>query len=61
MTTAAERYREVAASLIERTLREHDQSLRAEWWYLALSYERLAEQAERNSRFNIVDGASMRE
>jgi len=57
---AAEHYRELAADLIERALREHNQSLRAEWQRLALSYLRLAEEAERNSHSNIPRGVSVR-
>lgn len=43
----AERYRELAEETAERALRESDPSLRAKWRNLALSYLRLAEQAER--------------
>ncbi len=52
--TAAESYRVRAAELTARAVAETDRAQRAELHALAQSYLRLAEQAERNSRTDIV-------
>ena len=52
--TAAELYRAKAAELTARAAVESDRAQRAELNALAQSYLRLAEQAERNSRTDIV-------
>jgi len=52
--TAAERYRVVAAEFKARARSEQSPSLRAELKNLALSYIRLADQAERNAATDVV-------
>jgi hypothetical protein len=48
--TPADEYRNLAAKLHARASSEESVLVRAEWNYLADSYERLAEQAEKNHR-----------
>ena len=50
----ADRYRALAAHLRTRAIREHSAALRAQWANLAQCYVRLAEQADQNSRTDIV-------
>ena len=50
----ADRYRALAAHLRSRAIREQNQMLRAQWANLAQCYVRLAEQADENSRADIV-------
>ena len=50
----ADRYRALAAHLRTRATREQNPTLRAQWTNLAQSYVRLAEQADQNSRTDIV-------
>jgi hypothetical protein len=50
----AERYRALAAHLRSRATREMNPALRAQWGHLAQCYVRLAEQADQNSRADIV-------
>jgi hypothetical protein len=50
----ADRYRALAAHLRSRAVQETAPSLRAQWANLARCYLRLAGQADRNSRTDIV-------
>ena len=50
----ADRYRVLAAHLRSRAIHEHSPMLRAQWANLAQCYVRLAEQADQNSRTDIV-------
>ena len=50
----ADRYRALAAHLRTRTRREESPMLRAQWAKLAQCYVWLAEQADQNSRADIV-------
>jgi hypothetical protein len=50
----ADRYRALAAHLRTRAAREQRPVLRAAWANLAQCYVRLAEQADQNSRADIV-------
>jgi hypothetical protein len=50
----ADRYRALAAHLRSRATREESPTLRAQWANLAQCYVRLAEQADENSRADIV-------
>jgi hypothetical protein len=50
----ADRYRALAAHLRTRATRETSPGLRAQWANLARCYVRLAEQADQNSRADIV-------
>jgi hypothetical protein len=52
--TAADRYRKLAATLHAKARAESSPALRAEWYHLAQSYLRLAQQAERNSRTDVT-------
>ena len=52
--TNAEQYRARAADLLIRAKTETSPMIRAEWQHLAKSYLHLAEQADRNSRADIV-------
>lgn len=52
--TAADEYRARAAELLKRARSEASLMIRSEWENLAKSYLHLAEQAERNSRMDIV-------
>ena len=52
--TNADQYRARAADLLARSKRETDPIIRSEWQHLARSYLHLAEQADRNSRADIV-------
>jgi len=51
--TPAEQYRTLAAKM-RANLRMMDRSSHAEWEHLAACYDRLAEQAERNERFDLT-------
>jgi hypothetical protein len=50
----ADRYRALAAHLRTRAVQERNPMLRAQWANLAQCYVRLAEQADENSRADIV-------
>jgi hypothetical protein len=50
----ADRYRALAAHLRSRANREQSPMLRAQWENLAQCYVRLAEQADQNSRADLV-------
>jgi hypothetical protein len=50
----ADRYRALAAHLRTRAARETSPALRPQWAKLAQCYVRLAEQADQNSRADIV-------
>jgi len=50
----ADRYRSLAAHLRARAVAEPSPILRAQWAHLAECYVRLAEQADQNSRADIV-------
>jgi hypothetical protein len=50
----ADRYRALAAHLRSRAVQETAPALRAQWAHLAQCYLRLAGQADRNSRTDIV-------
>jgi hypothetical protein len=50
----ADRYRALAAHLRSRVMQEQTPQLRAQWANLAQCYVRLAEQADQNSRADIV-------
>jgi hypothetical protein len=50
----ADRYRALAAHLRTRAVQEQSPMLRAQWANLAQCYVRLAEQADQNSRADIV-------
>ncbi|HZP70641.1 MAG TPA: hypothetical protein VFB29_11925 [Pseudolabrys sp.] len=52
----AERYRALAAHLNTRAARETNPARQAQWTNLAQCYARLADQAEHNSRIDIVFG-----
>ena len=52
--TTEEKYRAQAAELLMRARNEASPMIRSEWENLAKSYIHLAEQAERNSRTDIV-------
>jgi hypothetical protein len=52
--TFAEQYRSLAAQFMARARSEQNPKLRAEWDFLAVCYLRLAEQAERNGRTDVV-------
>ena len=52
--SAADRYRTLAAHLRARAAREQRPMLRTQWAKLAQCYVRLAEQADQNSRTDIV-------
>jgi hypothetical protein len=52
--TFAEQYRSLAAQFMARARVEQNPKLRAEWDFLAVCYLRLAEQAERNGRTDVV-------
>ena len=47
-------YRVLAAKCDVRALDESDRAIRHEWEIMAQSYRRLAEQAERNARTDVV-------
>ena len=51
--TPAEQYRTLAAKM-RANLRMMARSSHAEWEHLAACYDRLAEQAERNERFDLT-------
>ncbi len=51
--TSGDKYRTKAAALRAKARYERDPALRAEFEVLALSYLRLAEQAERNKQIDI--------
>jgi hypothetical protein len=50
----ADRYRVLAAHLRSRAAHETSSALRSQWAHLAQCYVRLAEQADQNSRADIV-------
>ena len=50
--TPAEQYRALAAKI--RATRTVDSKTHGEWEHLAACYDRLAEQAERNKRFDLT-------
>lgn len=50
----AQQYRKLAAELQAKARQENDGSVKAEWNHLAQCYLRLAEQAEKNSRFDVT-------
>jgi 2-phospho-L-lactate guanylyltransferase (CobY/MobA/RfbA family) len=52
--TFAEQYRSLAAQFMARARSEQNLKLRSEWDFLAVSYMRLAEQAERNGQTDVV-------
>jgi hypothetical protein len=52
MPAEATRYHALAANCEARAATESDPVIRQEWAYMARSYKRLAEQAERNARLN---------
>lgn len=52
--TTADQYRARAAELLRRARNETSPMIRSEWENLAKSYRHLAEQADRNSRMDIV-------
>jgi hypothetical protein len=58
--TTADQYRALAAQMRSHASHETNPILRAEWDNLARCYLRLAEQADRNSRTDIVYEAPMR-
>jgi hypothetical protein len=58
--TPADEYRNLAAKLHARAGKEESALIRAEWNYLAGSYERLAEQAEKNHRTDTTDEPILR-
>jgi hypothetical protein len=49
-----EQYRSLAAQFMARARSEQNPKLRSEWDFLAVCYLRLAEQAERNGRTDVV-------
>jgi hypothetical protein len=51
--TPAEQYRALAAKM-RANLLMMDRSSHAEWEHLAVCYDRLAKQAERNERFDLT-------
>ena len=51
---AGEHYRVLAGKCDARARAEDDLSIRHEWEIMAQSYRRLAEQAERNARTDVV-------
>ena len=50
----ADRYRTLAAHLRSRAMQEQSPLLRGQWAHLSQCYLRLAEQADQNSRADIV-------
>jgi hypothetical protein len=52
--TPADRYRTLAARFMAQAKSEQNLKLRSEWQYLAVCYLRIAEQADRNSRTDVV-------
>ncbi len=52
--TQADRYRERAAEFRAKAADENDAHLKAQWEALEHAYLRLAEQADRNSRADLV-------
>ena len=52
--TFAEQYRSLAAQFMARARSEENQKLRSEWDFLAVCYMRLADQAERNDRTDVI-------
>jgi hypothetical protein len=52
--TPADQYRILAARFTARAKAEQNARLRSEWQYLAICYLRIAEQADRNSRTDVV-------
>lgn len=50
----ADRYRALAADLRSRAIQEQSPLLREQWAHLSQCYLRLAEQADQNSRADIV-------
>ncbi len=51
---SGDRYRILAANCDARARAEGDPAIRHEWEIMAQSYRRLAEQAERNARWDVV-------
>jgi len=52
--TSADHYRTLAADCAARARNETDPATKAEWELMGASYRRLAEQADRNARTDIV-------
>ncbi len=52
--SVADVYRATAAELSAKACSETDERMQREWGALARAYMRLAEQAERNAKFDVV-------
>ena len=48
-------YRTLAAASRARVQKADNTNLAAEWEHLAYCYDRLAEQADKNERFDVID------
>ena len=58
--TPADRYRSLAAELSARARNENSPQIKAEWAHLAQSYLRLAYQADKNDRTDVIYEPSWR-